>query len=208
MDVVRFYFSFRSPYAWLAFHLAPRALRDLPVELKPIPVFPPPSFPNDPLAVPAKAEYIARHDVPRLAEAYGLKAARPAQLDVVDWMPPHAMWLYAAEQGAGERFGAEIFAARFSRSEDLTSRAVLASAARAAGLDPETTLAAGADPARHQQIGAGMLQGMQDGLFGVPFFTFREERFWGHDRIEWLARSVARAHGLAAPRIDEAAEPG
>ncbi len=54
MDHVRFYFSFRSPYAWLAFHQAPPALRELPVELKLVPVFPPPDFPNDPTAVPNK----------------------------------------------------------------------------------------------------------------------------------------------------------
>ena len=87
MDVVRFYFSFRSPFAWLAYHLAPRALRELPVELQPIPVFPPPDFPNDPAAVPAKLEYISQHDMPRIAEAYGFKLAPLAQFDV-DWMPP------------------------------------------------------------------------------------------------------------------------
>jgi 2-hydroxychromene-2-carboxylate isomerase len=201
MEVVRFYFSFRSPFAWFAFHLAPRALRGLPVELQTIPVFPPPEFPNDPAAVPAKVEYIIQHDMPRIAEAYGFKVAPPAQLDV-DWMPPHAMWLYASDRGVGERFGAEIYAARFSRSEDLTRPDVYASAARAAGLDPEATLAAGADPALHARVGSGFEQALRDGVFGVPFFVFRGERFWGQDRISWLVRSIARAHGLEAPPLE------
>jgi 2-hydroxychromene-2-carboxylate isomerase len=201
VDVVRFYFSFRSPFAWFAFHLAPRALRDLPVELQPIPVFPPPEFPNDPTAVPAKLEYILRHDIPRIAQGYDFKLAPPAQLDV-DWMPPHAMFLHAADHGAGERFGAEIYAARFSRSADLTDPAVFAAAARAAGLDPGATLAAGGDPALHARVRSGIEQGLRDGVFGVPFFVFRGERFWGHDRISWLVRSIARAHGLELPPLE------
>lgn len=198
MDVVRFYFSFRSPFAWFAFHLAPRALRDLPVELELVPVFPPPDFPNDPAAVPAKLEYIARHDLPRIAEGYGFEVATLAQLDV-DWLPPHAMWLYASERGAGERFGAEVFAARFSRGEDLTRSEVYATAATAAGLDADATLAAGADAELQRRVWSGIEQGRREGVFGVPFFVFRGERFWGHDRISWLVRSIARAHGLAVP---------
>jgi 2-hydroxychromene-2-carboxylate isomerase len=198
VDVVRFYFSFRSPFAWIAYHLAPRVLRDLPVELQPIPVFPPPDYPNNPTDVPAKFQYIVQHDLPRIAEGYGFKLAPLAQLDV-DWMPPHAMWLYAADHGAGERFGAEVYAARFSRGEDLTRPEVFASAARAAGLDPAATVAAGADPALHARVQRGFAQAIGDGVFGVPFFVFRDERFWGQDRISWLVRSIARANGLEVP---------
>lgn len=198
MDVVRFYFSFRSPFAWFAYHLAPRALRDLPVELKPIPVFPPPGYPNDPAEVPAKLQYIMDHDLPRIAEGYGFKIAPVAQLDV-DWVPPHAMWLHASDRGAGEVFGAEVFAARFGRGEDLTRPDVYASAARAAGLDPAATLAAGADPELHKRVWGGFEEATRDGVFGVPFFVFRGERFWGQDRISWLVRSIARAHGREVP---------
>src|SRR5262245_54698568 len=176
MDVVRFYFSFRSPFAWIAYHLAPRALRDLPVELQPIPVFPPPDYPNDPTAVPAKAQYIVQHDLPRVAEGYGFKIAPLAQLDV-DWLPPHAMWLYAADRGAGERFGAEVYAARFSRGEDLSDPSVYTAAARAAGLDPDATVAAGADPALQKRIALGIEEGQRAGIFGVPTFIFRDELF-------------------------------
>jgi hypothetical protein len=29
--------------------------------------------------------------------------------------------------------------------------------------------------------------------------VFRDERFWGQDRISWLVRSIARANGLEVP---------
>ena len=201
MKTVRFYFSFRSPFAWLAFLQAPRALESLPVDLERIPLFPPPDYPNDPAAVPAKLEYIAQHDLPRLARAYGLEVAPLASMDI-DWMRPHAMWIYADQHEAGDAFGQELFSARFSRSQDLADERVLAAAARAAGLDPEKALAAGQDPTYHAHVGKGIAKALEDGVFGVPFFTYQGERFWGHDRLGWLVRSICEDAGLELPPLE------
>ena len=46
-----------------------------------------------------------------------------------------------------------------------------------------------------------MIQGAQeDSIFGVPYFVYRGEPFWGNDRIEWLVRAVRIAHGM--PVVD------
>lgn len=202
MSTVRFYFSFRSPYAWIAFRALPEALRGLPVEVQRIPVFPPPYYPNDPGAVPAKIDYIMQHDLPRLAEGYGLPlSAAPAPLDA-DWIRPHAMWLYADDHQAGDAFGREAFAARFSRGEDLGDEKVQAEIARTCGLDPEAAVAAGQDPALHQRVQLGFVQGAQDGIFGVPFFVYEGQRFWGHDRIAWLVRAIRRDAGLELSPVE------
>lgn len=202
MRTVRFYFSFRSPYAWLAFRALPEALRGLPVEVQWIPVFPPPEYLNDPAAVPAKLEYIVEHDLPRLAEGYGLELSPVAAPFDTDWIRPHSMWLYADDQGAGEAFGREAFAARFSRGEDLGDTKVQAEIARACGLDPEAAVAAGVDPELHQRIQQGFVQGFKDGIFGVPLFVYEGERFWGHDRISWLVRAIRRDAGLEVAPIE------
>ncbi len=198
MDTVRFYFSFRSPYAWLAFHKTEPALSELPVELDYIPVFPPPDFPNDPTAVPAKFEYMIRHDIPRLAAAYDLPLRQPVELDV-DWIRPHAMWAYAADQDKGLAFGKQVFAARFSRGQSLADDAVYAAIAREVDLDPEQTLRAADDEAYQSRVMQGMAQSAKEGVFGVPFYVYRGELFWGHDRLAWLVRSVCRANSLPAP---------
>ena len=75
MTTIDFYFSFRSPYAWLAYYRVVRALPELATRLVRIPVFPPPSFANDPAAIPAKLAYIGA-DVRRLAAAYGRRGKR------------------------------------------------------------------------------------------------------------------------------------
>ena len=202
MRSVRFYFSFRSPYAWLAFRALPAALQGLPVEVQRIPVFPPPEYPNDPTAVPAKIDYILEHDMPRLAEGYGLELGPvPAPFDTA-WIRPHAIWLYADDQGAGDAFGREAFAARFSRSEDLGDAKVQSEVARACGLDPEAAVAAAADPALHRRIQLGFVQALEDGVFGVPFCVYEGQRFWGHDRIPWLVRAIRRDADLEVGPIE------
>ena len=53
---IRFYFSFRSPYAWLAAELLESELGDLGVPIARIPIFPTPeNFPNDPSVMPNKS---------------------------------------------------------------------------------------------------------------------------------------------------------
>ena len=198
-DTVRFYFSFRSPYSWLAFHRIGPALAKLPVALDPIPVFPPPNYANDPSGVPAKAAYIL-HDVPRIATAYGLPYRRPEKLDC-DWVRPHAAFLRAKDQGAADAFGKALFAARWERGLDVGENAVMAEASRTSGLDAHAVLAAADDEAMHKRVWEGMIQGAsEDGIFGVPYFVFRAEHFWGNDRIEWLVRAIRAAHGM--PVVD------
>jgi len=109
------------------------------------------------------------------------------------------MWIYAQDQSCGDPFGKAVFAARFSDGKDLSRADTFRECAAAAGLDPDATLAAGGDPAMHERVVRGMRGGVEDGLFGVPFFAYRGERFWGHDRLPWLLRSIRRDHGLPQP---------
>jgi 2-hydroxychromene-2-carboxylate isomerase len=198
-DTVRFYFSFRSPYSWLAMLRIEQALADLPVQLQYLPVFPPPNFANDPTAVPNKLKYIGQ-DVRRIAEAYGLRALPPTKLDC-EWVRPHAAYLYAAEQGKGLPFALSLYAARFMHEQDVGEDAVMAAVAREHGLDAAALVRAAGDAAYQTRVVEGMIQGAtENSIFGVPYFVYRGETFWGNDRIEWLARTIRRAHGM--PVVD------
>jgi hypothetical protein len=35
-------------------------------------------------------------------------------------------------------------------------------------------------------------------MFGAPFYFFRDEAFWGQDRLEYLDRTIAKALGAGA----------
>ncbi len=197
-NTVRFYFSFRSPYSWLALHRLDLAfastLAASGLEVEYIPVCPPPNFANDPAKVPAKLEYI-RHDTQRQAKAYGLSAKPLAAMDC-DWVRPHAAYFYAHDQSRGSGFARAVFSARFSESKDVGQDSVIAECARAVGLDPDATVAAQGDTKLQERVVLGMIRGVtEDGIFGVPLFVFRGERFWGNDRIEWLLRHIDETHG-------------
>jgi 2-hydroxychromene-2-carboxylate isomerase len=51
MDSVRFYFSFRSPYAWLAFHRINHLVEGCPVNFEYIPISPSLDFGHFPLTL-------------------------------------------------------------------------------------------------------------------------------------------------------------
>ena len=192
-DVIRFYWSFRSPYAWFAVHRVESVLAGLPVALEWIPVFPPPdptAMLNNPTNVPAKMRYIWE-DSKRFADAYGLVFKRPEQIDT-EWAKPHTAFLYAESQGRGPEFAKEAFAARFTRGEDLGDDQVLSRIAGRVGLEAEKVTSAVEDPKLGERLGEGFRAFLADEAFGVPTFIYRNEMFFGNDRLEWLVDAIKR----------------
>jgi 2-hydroxychromene-2-carboxylate isomerase len=193
MDSVRFYFSFRSPYAWLAFHRIDRIVDECPVRFEYIPVAPSAAFQVGTSVNSAKRAYI-REDIARFADACGLTLRWPDPFDT-EWVRPHAAYLFAEGQGKGRMFALATYAARFSEGRNIGTDQVLERLSHACGLAPEAVVEAAHDPRNHEQVLTRMRTGRDDGLFGVPFFVFRGHKYWGNDRIEWLLREVYRSAG-------------
>lgn len=191
-----FVFSFRSPYAWIA---AQCVLPGLPAgtPVRWLPFFPLPEFENFPPPLPAKLRYLVR-DVTRLTKFYGLALKWPSG-DDPDWAIPHCAWLHAEAQGRGVPFALALYAARFSRGEDVADPDVLGRAAEVADLDPDPLRAAARDEAGHAAL-TERIRGdfEQRDIFGVPLFIApRGSRFWGHDRIDWAIRAWLISQGKA-----------
>ncbi len=192
---IRFYFSFRSPYAWFAAERLEAELGDLGVPIERIPIYPTPElFPNDPAAMPEKVAYLVQ-DVRRLARERGLTVRFPSGLDP-DWSLSHAAFLGAQRQGAGHRFMLEAFRKRFGEGLDLGKDDVIADTARQAGLDPETILAAAHSDELRAEASEGWKRGRErDGIFGVPSFVCAGKLYWGQDRMHFLRNAVIRKSG-------------
>jgi 2-hydroxychromene-2-carboxylate isomerase len=189
---IRFYFSFRSPYAWIAAERLDSELGDLGVQIERVPIFPTPQlFPNDPSGMPDKVAYVLQ-DIPRLARQYGLTVGFPPAGDT-DWVLPHAAFLGAESQGAGQRFIVEMFRKRFSEGLNLGDDVVVADAASKADLDPDMILAAGHSEALRAEVSAGWrLAVARDRIFGVPSFVYAGKLYWGQDRMHFLRSAVFR----------------
>jgi 2-hydroxychromene-2-carboxylate isomerase len=194
---IRFYFSFRSPYAWLAAERLEAELGDLGVPIERIPIFPTPErFPNDPSALPNKQAYLIQ-DIPRLAREQGLAVRFPPQGDP-DWALSHAAFLGSLRHATGQRFMVEVFRKRFSEGLDLGEDAVIADAAKAAGLDPEAILRAGHSDSLRAEVSEGWrLAEERDRIFGVPSFVYAGKLYWGQDRMHFLRSAVIHKSGAA-----------
>lgn len=198
MNPLTFYFSFRSPYAWLAFHRLSRIAGRLPVAIEYVPLIPS-QRPED--ADPRKTAYLVE-DVGRFATAYGLPLQWPKPF-ATDWKRPHASFLYALDEGRGVKFGLALFAARFCRGENIGEDAVLAKAAEQCGLEPEAVLLSADDGSVQRRVLKGAVRAQRAGLFGVPFFVYRGHRYWGNDRLEWVLRDIAAAYGVGVPDLTD-----
>lgn len=192
---IRFYFSFRSPYAWLAAERIESELGELGVPIERIPIFPTPeTFPNDPSALPNKQAYLIQ-DVPRLAREQGLKVRFPSSSDT-DWALSHAAFLCAERLGSGQPFMVEVFRKRFCEGLDLGEDGVVADAAEKAGLDAREILSAGHSAELRAVAAAGWrVAGERDQVFGVPSFVYADRLYWGQDRMHFVRNAVIRKTG-------------
>lgn len=183
-----FYFSFRSPYAWLAFYRLSKLVDQLPVTINYIPLYPRQQLPGDPAPNAHKYGYMIE-DVGRFAKSYGLTLQWPESLDT-DWARPHASFLYALDQGCPIEFGMAAFNARFSQGEDIGQNDTLVAIAEQCGLSADAVINSADDASLQQRLHKTTLRARRQGVFGVPFFVFNKQHFWGNDRIEWLLQEI------------------
>ena len=208
---VDLYWSFRSPYSYLAVPGALKLEQDFDVEVRFRPVLPlavrdPAFFSPDNVK---RAKYI-RLDWPRRAEMLGMPYAWPHPDAIVQDMQTYRI---AAEQpyihrltrlgveaetrGRGIEFAREVSLRIFGGTRDWHQGEHLAQAARQAGLDLAAMDAAIAEPsARDAEIEANQQALAAAGHWGVPTFVFAGEPFFGEDRIDTLRWRLGKL-GLA-----------
>lgn len=201
INSLSFYFSFRSPYSWLAFHRLSKIADRLPVNIDYIPLFPPRQFSEATTDNPQKTSYVAE-DIGRFAKAYRLALQWPKPFDT-DWKRPHASFLYALDQGRAVEFGLAAFTARFSQGRDLDENDTLAAIAEQCGLQPEDVIQSADNGSLQRRVLKGVIRGQRDGLIGVPFFVYQGRRYWGNDRLEWVVRDISNAIGLDIPDLSD-----
>jgi 2-hydroxychromene-2-carboxylate isomerase len=185
--VVKFYFAYNSPYAFLANTRIAREVAPFDVTLRYHPVYSPRTTSSIDLDSP-RVRYVFE-DVARFAEAYGL------DLDpgpFVDTRRACLAFLAAEAAGSGVGFHDGVFRARWLEGRDISDDSVLAGVAEAAGLDGEALLNGLETPALAAALDASNAEAAADGTFGVPTFVYGTKRFWGNDRIEWLVRELQK----------------
>jgi 2-hydroxychromene-2-carboxylate isomerase len=219
----RFYFSFRSPYSWLAYRDLMTHHRAVAEKLDWRPFWEPDElsmrmlteaggeFPYVENSKP-KARYLLQ-DVRRLTGQRGLSMTWPVDRSP-RWEVAHLAYLVARSQGHGPRFIEAVYRARWEQGRDISDRATIAGVADELGLDPGLADALD-DPAVRAEGLTALMSIYRDGVFGVPLFITGFDKYWGVDRLPTFIEVLARQPELlvgapAAPPAgpaDETAEP-
>jgi 2-hydroxychromene-2-carboxylate isomerase len=203
-----FYFSFRSPYSWLAYRDLLTQYPDVARAAEWRPFWEPDeeslrllteaagAFPYVDMSR-AKALYILE-DVRRLAARRGLTIVWPVDRKPC-WEVSHLAYLVADRLGTGPQFIAAVYRARWEQGRDISDPTTIAAIATGLGLDPRALSTAGDDP-RVRREGLLALQAIDaDGVFGVPFFIRGRDRYWGVDRLPDFVAAVRATRPTAEP---------
>lgn len=209
-EAVDVYWSFRSPYSYLATPAMMKLAGEFDVRVALRPVLPlavrqPDFFSPENVK---RARYI-RLDWPRRAEMLGMRSAWPKPDPIVQDMQTYAiaaeqpyihrltrLGVEAERRGQGPAFAYEVSHLIFGGARGWNEGDHLAQAARRAGLD----LAEMEHAIAHGDHDAEVVRNQQSleasGHWGVPTFVFRGEPFFGEDRVDTL-RWRLRTDGLA-----------
>jgi 2-hydroxychromene-2-carboxylate isomerase len=223
----RFYFSFWSPYSWVATRLLEERLDGVRFGIRYTPYWPPDeeslrllrSLGGDFLYQPMKREkhlYILQ-DIKRMVGSLGFPLCWP--IDEKPWLDlPHLAYLAAQRLGKGSEFFWAAHRARWEQRRNVCSTETIRELAREVGLPPEIADAP-ADPSIRREGAEALLAAYHDGVFGVPFFITGRDKFWGVDRLghfvatlqgvtyRYLAGGALSGEVGLAPARDEASPP-
>ncbi|HYF28637.1 MAG TPA: 2-hydroxychromene-2-carboxylate isomerase [Baekduia sp.] len=186
---VEFFFSFRSPYSYLAgpraFALADR--HDVDVVFRGV----------IPMAMRGQSVPMAKRlhtlrDVKREADRLGLPFGR-----IHDPIGDGALRCllvaeHARDAGRVREFVLGASRAIWAEAVDVATDAGLRGVCERAGLDWPACAAALDDPGIRARVDASTERLLELGHWGVPVFTLDGELFWGQDRLEDVERALAR----------------
>ncbi len=203
--MIEFFFDCSSPWTYLAF----RNIQPLAAELKQ-------AIDWRPVLVGGifnsvnKGIYAAREDMASPRNRYVLKDlqdnARAAGLTLV--FPPRVFpvnsvkamrgCLWVAQDTAAQphylAFVEALFAAYFSREEDISQDDVLAALCQQTGIDVQAFFAGIAHPGIKEQLKANTDEAIRRGAFGSPTFFVGDDMYFGNDRLSLVRSAVERAH--------------
>lgn len=195
--VIDFWFSFRSPYSWIAVPRMLKLARHYNAELRLRFVLP---MVMRGLPVPRTKRLYIVLDTKREAERIGLPFGRI--VDSVGQGAARALAVihHAIPLGKGEAFAELGCRAVFADGIDIASEEGLLDVARRAGLTEDLVAKALADPTWEQAVEGNRRELFEAGLWGVPSFRVDgRPAHWGQDRFWALEQDILEAMA-AAPK--------
>ncbi len=196
--IIHYYLSLVSPYTYLGdpflTEIAQRhdaAVRRKPVELGKI--FPETGGLPLPKRAPARQAYRLT-ELDRWRKHRGLDLnLQPKYFPAAEW-PAAGMVIYAENQGFDSAALVNgILTAVWAEDRDIADTGTLKTIADECGLDGKALLKAAEDEGIKAAYESNTEEALKAGVFGAPSYVFKDELFWGQDRLEFLDRALAVA---------------
>jgi 2-hydroxychromene-2-carboxylate isomerase len=204
IKMIDFYFDVSSPWTYLAFRNIQPLAKELNVAINWRPVLVGGIF-----NTVNQRMYASREDANSPRNRYMLKdlqdCARQTGVTIV--FPPSVfpvnsvkamrgcIWIAGSEAFKGHllAFVEASFAAYFSREQDISQDAVLASICRQTGIDADAFADGITQPTIKEALKANTDEAIARGAFGVPSFFVGDDMYFGNDRLELLRLAVVKA---------------
>lgn len=189
-NVVRFYFDYISPNAYLAWTQLPAIAERNDCVIEPVPVL----FTGlleahrqlGPAEVPAKMRWMWKNTL-RKAALVGVKLNAPA---FHPFNPLLALRVSSLALEAKQRLGLidALFSAVWVRGLHLAEPSVVEKVASETGLDGGALIARAQQDACKAELRKQTDQAIANGVFGVPTMAVGNELFWGYDDLVFVQR--------------------
>jgi 2-hydroxychromene-2-carboxylate isomerase len=186
MKSVDFLFDYASPWSYLANEVLARRLPGVVVDYVPVYLR---GFESFATGVPygsAKLAYTMT-DFQRSARHEGVPIGAPATFPINGI---HALRgaVHARRAGLFSAYHEAVFHAAWRDSREISTKEGVLAIAAEVGL--AGAAAALEDPEIKAFVREHTDRAVARGVFGVPTFFVEDEMFWGHDRLDYVARAV------------------
>jgi 2-hydroxychromene-2-carboxylate isomerase len=199
MEEVKMYSDYKSPYAWLAFDPAFELDKRFRIRMK-----------WKPFQLRIKgsgqrsvySEYKVKYsymDARRAANARDGRIIK-GPLKIFDTTPALIGGLYAEKHGKVVEYSRAVFERFFRREFAADEAEPVAKLIAELGMS-EQGYREYLEGEGRKDYEAAQQDAVPDRVFGVPIFIFRDEQFWGNDRVPMLEQRLTEAGlAIAVPR--------
>lgn len=195
--VIDYYLTLISPWAYLGSQRFAEIARRHGAEVRVKPVNFGEIFPRTgglPLAKRAPERQAYRlAELKRWSAHLGIPInLQPAHFPANEQSAAHLVIAAGDHGGDGLALAQAFGCAVWEQQRDIADRAACAAIVEETGHDAAALLEAAADPAIAARHAALTEEAVSRGVFGAPSYVYRDEIFWGQDRLEFLDRALAK----------------
>lgn len=142
------------------------------------------------------------HELRRFRAALDMPLNLVPRYDPITGLLPSLFVVAAIEEGHDvHALTQAIMTAMWVEERDIEDASTLVAIAGGLGLDGQALLARARKEETRQKFFEFTDTAISRGVFGAPFYFFRDEPFWGQDRLEMLEARIAQAHQGGATAV-------